>query len=45
MPEIKRTESAVITTRGTEMTMGELRKAMRHREEDNDAEKGGSEVQ
>lgn len=45
MPEIKRTNSTVITTRGTEMTMEELRKAMRRIEEDDDAGKGGSETQ
>ena len=44
MPEIRRTDSAVITTSGKEMDMELLRKAMYRIQEDNEADNGNSEV-
>ena len=43
MPEIRRTDSAVITTTGKEMDMDSLRKAMYRIQEDNEANGGNSE--
>ena len=41
MPEIRRTNSAVIMTTGKEMDMDALRKAMRRIQEDNEADSKG----
>lgn len=44
MPEISRTDPAVVTTTGHEISMEALRKALRRIQEDNDADMKNTEV-